>query len=199
MLENLPKYRDIGAKLYSFHAPFRVRVISLGAQFPTEKIQDYNETLKVYLESLNIVNEKAEKCGIQIAVENNEVSQWNLVDGKNELLMFAEPDEIPFFFSDKINKNIGCLLDIGHLKVSAQSLNFSKESFIDRIKNKIFEIHINDNDGVLDQHESINTETLSILDSVNLKEKNITLEIKNSSIEKIKDNCDIITNYISKK
>ncbi|KKL18955.1 hypothetical protein LCGC14_2470310, partial [marine sediment metagenome] len=45
------------------------------------------------------------------------------------------------------------LLDLGHLKVTAQSLNFNAEEFIIQLKEKIVAIHLHENNSLVDNHE----------------------------------------------
>ena len=65
-----------------------------------------------------------------------------------------------FFHSPEINSTNLCLLiDLGHLAISSNILKFDRLDFIERcIKNfgeRIFEIHISNNDGLRDLHSRI--------------------------------------------
>ena len=73
--------------------------------------------------------------------------------GKNTTLM-ADPEEIDFVMN-RVPKNIKFLLDVAHLKVSSNILNFDLSEAYDRIKNFVAAYHLSDNDGMNDTNDLI--------------------------------------------
>ena len=52
--------------------------------------------------------------------------------------------------------NVGLLIDVAHLKVSAQALKFDKIEFLNKSKLWVRGFHLSDNDGTKDSNEMIN-------------------------------------------
>lgn len=81
--------------------------------------------------------------------------------------MLCTPDDI-FSFLEFIDSyaNIGFLLDLGHLNVAAHYLQFNKNDFLNRLitefSHKIFELHLNRNEGSLDAHEISPVESFEV-------------------------------------
>jgi uncharacterized protein (UPF0276 family) len=46
-------------------------------------------------------------------------------------------------------------LDLGHLKVTPHWLGFDRYGFIDRVKNRVFAIHVHENNGQADEHREL--------------------------------------------
>jgi len=90
----------------------------------------------------------AQGLGIQLLVENNVCPP----DLKGVLLL-QTPCEFEEFFQRLTSKNVGILVDFGHLNVSAQTFGFNRLDFFDRLKNYIGAFHIHDNDGYQDLHQ----------------------------------------------
>ena len=82
-------------------------------------------------------------------LENNVITKNNLKEfGSNPFLM-TDPIECKEILKE-LPKNVGLLIDVGHLKVSARTLKFKpKKMFID-CKKRIFGYHLSDNNGKKD-------------------------------------------------
>ena len=80
-------------------------------------------------------------------------------DGTNDSFM-CDYDEISKIFdlAKTENINLKLLIDLGHLAISSNLLKFDKDEFLDKVINKygdrIFEIHISENDGIKDLQQS---------------------------------------------
>ena len=87
--------------------------------------------------------------------------------------------EFERLFSEINSKNLGVLLDIGHLKVTANLLKFDANKFIGKLKDKIFAVHVHENNGRLDEHKCIREGdwSLGIVDSY-FKNKNIPIVLE---------------------
>jgi sugar phosphate isomerase/epimerase len=55
--------------------------------------------------------------------------------------------------------NIGLLMDVGHLKVSSNSLNFNKGEGLKSLKKYIKGYHLSDNDGIFDSNNKIHKDS----------------------------------------
>ena len=77
---------------------------------------------------MKIVSDKASKHGINIMVENNVLSKKNLdIFGDNPFLMCDSSESMQIIGNTP--DNIKLLVDVAHLKVSANSLNFQCKDF----------------------------------------------------------------------
>ena len=86
--------------------------------------------------------------------------------------------------------NVNLLLDVGHLKVSANTLGFNKDKAHEQVKKWIKAYHLSENDGKEDTNSLINNKSwfLKKLKPVN----SYTLEVYNSDINLIKKQVDLI-------
>ena len=149
----------IYAPFCSFHMGFRVDPPRLGVPFTTTGIATYEEAYTRFVESFtHVVNYSAQK-GIPVSIENNVLAKFNLVDGKNKLLIGCEVWEFENLFRDVPGDNWGILLDLGHLNVTANTLGFDKYNFISRVQDRVLCVHFHENDGQSDQHLKLNEES----------------------------------------
>jgi sugar phosphate isomerase/epimerase len=85
-------------------------------------------------------------------------------DGSNDSFM-CDYEEISKIFNlaKTENINLKLLIDLGHLTISSNFLKFDKDEFlkkiIDKYGDRIFEIHISENDGVRDLHSRIDKDS----------------------------------------
>jgi sugar phosphate isomerase/epimerase len=161
---------DSNINLFSFHAGFRVDP-DMNLNFNFDNIPEYEDSFNLFKESVEEIADFAEKRNVKVAIENNVLSEYNLIDGQNKLLLLCELWEFERLFSEiKSTKNLGILLDIGHLKVTSNLLKFDTNKFIKKLKNQILAVHIHDNNGRVDEHRC-------------LSEKNISFDIINTYFE----------------
>jgi sugar phosphate isomerase/epimerase len=55
-------------------------------------------------------------------------------------------------FVDVGSQSLGLLVDVGHLKVTANALGFSRHEFLDTVGGHVVAFHLSDNDGMDDQN-----------------------------------------------
>lgn len=138
--------------LFSFHAGFRGDPDN-NFRFNFNNLPKYDKSYDIFRDSILEILNYAEKRNIKIAIENNVLADYNLINSKNNVLLMCKLCEFENLF-EEINSNfIGLLLDLGHLKVTAQSLNFNAEEFIIQLKEKIVAIHLHENNSLVDNHE----------------------------------------------
>lgn len=134
-----------------------------------------------FVESIQEIGRYAKGLGINIAIENQGSTQ------KNQYLLMCEAEEYEELFNRVSLANVGVLLDLGHLNIASNVRGFNRHEFIDRVKNKAFEIHIHENDGKTDTHGKIQNK--SWIDDVVMMEEFsetiLTLEAFNLTIEDI--------------
>ena len=145
---------DFDINFFSFHAGFRVDP-DINLKFSFNNIPEYENSFNIFKESVVKIVDYAERRSVKIAIENNVLSEYNLVDGRNKLLLMCESWEFERLFNEIRSNNLGVLLDIGHLKVTSNLLKFDAEEFIDKLKDKTFAVHVSENNGRIDEHRCL--------------------------------------------
>jgi sugar phosphate isomerase/epimerase len=152
---------ELGAPFYSVHSGFcfHAEPKHLGKDQTQLKRISKKEAENIFIENLQNLADFAALKGVKLLVENNVVSPFNLINGKNELLLGVTADEIKGIMDKTSRDNLGLLLDVGHLKVSANALGFCPEDFIRQVSDRIKAVHLSDNNGQNDSHNKIHTKS----------------------------------------
>ena len=146
--------RQMKSKYFSFHAGFRIdpKPKNLGKKFKYFQLLDRDTALGLFKKNLLIINEYAKKNKIKILVENNVITKKNLELFKDNPLLLTNPKEILSFFKS-IPKDIGLLLDVGHLKVSSKSENFNLVNAMRKLNKLTKGYHLSENNSYEDQNK----------------------------------------------
>ena len=198
--------KKTGVKTYAFHPGYyREAEINAKGYFDffgnsRKKFDDGFEIFKNdfvgFYKSLNIDNENSE---VFLGFEN----LFPNADGTNDSFMcsYTEISRI-FDYAAKEKINLKLLIDLGHLAIAANILKFDRYEFlqkiIDNYGDRVFEIHISENDQKNDLHNRIDTNSWQ-LDALKLfkKLKNFneiifTYESRGMSISEIKGDIELI-------
>ena len=143
---------DFNINFFSFHAGFRVDP-DINLKFSFNNITEYEKSFNIFKESVVKIVDYAERRSVKVAIENNVLSEYNLICGQNKLLLMCESWEFERLFNEITSNNLGVLLDIGHLKVTSNLLGFDADEFIDKLKDKTFAVHVHENNGRVDEHK----------------------------------------------
>ncbi len=154
MIKSIDFCNDFNIKIFSFHAGFRVDP-DINLKFDLNNITEYQISFNTFKESVLKIANYARGKNIKVAIENNVLSKYNLVEGRNKLLLMCEAWEFEKLFQEIKPENLGILLDLGHLKVTSNLLKFNANNFIENLKNKIYLVHIHESDGEVDEHRCI--------------------------------------------
>ncbi len=147
---------SVNCKLLGIHAGYTAKFLPEkdGLYFKRdEKCLQMIDHKNILFQTLDKLLFEIKNSKIQLAVEN-----MFPVTPKNSFSLLWHPDEIEEFlhFSMKSSK-LGLLLDLGHLNVAAHNSGFNPYCFAKKLLNqfadKIFGIHLSDNDGSGDQHK----------------------------------------------
>ena len=145
----------LGVDFFSVHAGFRIEPDDNFRFDLNGPVAPYEPSFETFVASVKEIDAYAQARGIRIAIENHGMPERDLSRGRNLAYMLCEAWEFERLWSAVPSANVGMLLDLGHLKVAAQSLGFDKEDFIDRVKGKVFSFHAHDNNGIADEHEAV--------------------------------------------
>ncbi|MBI4287991.1 MAG: sugar phosphate isomerase/epimerase [Chloroflexi bacterium] len=143
--------RKLGSPLLSVHAGFTADP-SPGLTFVGHEPQPYEKAFDIFVDSIKRIDASAREYGVRLAIENNVLAKYNMVNGTNPYLLLCRAEEFEEFFRRVPSDNVGILLDLGHLQVSSHNLGFNKDGFIDKLEDKVFALHIHDNNGEKDEH-----------------------------------------------
>lgn len=150
--------KKFGKNIYSVHSGFKKDLIpdSKGG-FSVSDI-NYPNWRENFYQNINYITDELVPADFKIALENlhpKAVSRLSYLDSLNPLI--TNPEEIEEFLEYyKDESNVGLLLDLGHLNVASDYFNFNKEEFLEDLfskhHDKIFELHLSENDGEIDSH-----------------------------------------------
>lgn len=146
-----------GLGQYSFHAGFRVnpKVQDLGGQLGGHRLASRPESLAKFQMAVSFLSNVAMENGVDILVENNVINQKNYHYYGEDPLLLTSPNEIIEFLKT-MPSNVGILLDVAHLNVSAKTLEYSREEAHEQLRPFIRAYHLSENDGTKDSNEPIN-------------------------------------------
>ncbi|MEK3889064.1 sugar phosphate isomerase/epimerase family protein [Bacillus sp. FSL K6-3431] len=96
------------------------------------------------VENIAILAQKAEQCGVQLLVENV---------GFHSMMLFDEEEFVSLF--ERIS-SIQALVDTGHAHINGWSI----PRVIEKLGERLGAVHLHDNDGVRDLHQTIEEGTI---------------------------------------
>jgi len=143
---------QIGGSLYGIHAGYRsdLDAQSLGRKLLANEEMIYDVAFRIMVETIQELCDYASEMKINVLVENHVLAPFNLVDGKNTLLLLCTSEEIVEFAQAVGRDNFGMLIDLAHLKVTANTLEFDPYQFIQSVSPWIKLFHLSENNGLSD-------------------------------------------------
>ena len=151
---------SIGAKFYGFHAGYLIDppVSELGAKITKKVVNDRRKALDYFVARASKLAAYAEGKGVKLLVENNVLSSANYSSfGENPLLMVDEDETHEIM--NRSHNNLGLLIDVAHLKVSANTLGFSAVDYLNNFYDSVSAYHFSDNLGLEDSNDEITEES----------------------------------------
>jgi len=187
---------EAGIPFYSIHAGFCIEPDPkdlgrpLSHYAPEGSLEKYWER---FLDALRILLTDAERYNIHLYVENNVVSQDNV----NVPLLCSDAAACLRLFKDLPHPRLGLLLDTAHLKVSAQSLRFSADDFVLKLKDHVKLLHHSDNDGKRDTNLPLDRQYWFLKHMPSFADRYHVLEINDLSVEQINTHIKLLTEAVS--
>jgi sugar phosphate isomerase/epimerase len=181
----------LGRPIYSFHAGFLIdpKVNELGKPIDTHHVNDRNVCLDLFLERVASLAEYASCNNVQLLIENNVITESNIRKFGNDPLLMTSPKEARVIM-ENTPSNVNMLLDVAHLKVSANSLGFDRYDMFRSCDNWIKAYHFSDNDGKSDSNNVIDIHSW-FWPYIKKNENYYTLEIYNSDMNELKEQVNI--------
>lgn len=143
----------LGADRYSFHAGFLLdpKVDELGRHIKNRNLFDRDECTEVFVNRVSHLAELAKKAGIVLMIENNVLSAKNAAEFSVNPLLMCTPQECNKIMG-LLPENVCLIIDVAHLKVSANSLGFDPARMFELCNERIAGYHLSDNDGLEDSN-----------------------------------------------
>ena len=144
----------LGADRYSFHAGFLLdpKVDELGKRIPSRSLFDRDECIEAFVSRVSRLAELAERAGVGLMIENNVLSAKNAIEFSTNPLLMCDPQECQKIMA-LLPGSVKQLIDVAHLKVSANSLNFDPSQMFDLCHERIAGFHLSDNNGLEDSNK----------------------------------------------
>ena len=154
---------DLSARLeapfYSVHSGFAVSLKAemlgrpvLQSRLDSRTFVPYEQAYDIFCDSVRILSEYAAQARLKVLLENNVVTSHNMAAGRASQFLMTRPEEFKWLFRDLNDDNVGILLDVGHLNVSAKTLGFDRNGALSQLAPFIGAFHLSENDGKTDQN-----------------------------------------------
>jgi sugar phosphate isomerase/epimerase len=185
--------------IYSFHAGFLLdpRVNELGKSIPNRALFNRAEALDKFLEQINRLSVHAQALGVMLLIENNVLSANNYRNFSGNPFLMATAEESAYIMRETPN-NVSLLVDVAHLKVSAQTLHFDPVAFLNTCDPWIKAYHLSDNDGFRDSNDPITNESW-FWSHIKPGLDYYSLEVYNASPSKLFQQFQLVKNKVGKK
>ena len=188
--------KKLGGKRYGVHAGFLIdfKPKEAGAKIGHRELADRNEALVRFADAWKEIKDEADGDVI-LYVENNVFSRTNAktYSGNNPFLL----SDYRGYLELKELLNFNLLLDLAHLKVSANSLEldfFSEARIMVPLTNYV---HVSDNDGFHDQNKELEYDSniLNCLKGFDFQDGTLVIEVY-EDLELVKSSFEIVQNYL---
>ena len=135
----------------------------------------------------------AKKYKVKLLIENNVLTQKNYSRFKGNPFLFVDYAEINNIMP-LLPKNVGLLLDVGHLNVSSRTLKFDRARFIKETNKWINGYQLSENNGIDDQNKKVKLKSWFF--KYLKKNKFYSLEIKLEDFNQFKNQVKIVKKYV---
>ncbi len=188
-----------GAKLYTFHPGFLVDpqksapgTTNYDFDFRAKPVALYEQAFQKMLLSLKEIVAHARKKKVKIALE----TEGSL--SQKDYLLMQRPEEFNRFFSIFSPQDLGISLNLGHLNLASQAFDFDREQFVGLISEYVVALEMSHNEGINDDHLLLKNGAWYWEIIFNPKFFSVykILETRNTDINQIKDNLDLIRSLL---
>ncbi len=194
---------DAGSPLYGLHAGYlsKAKAREDGMfEFDQDEVS-YSKALKISSNFISNIVDNFSKQNVNFLVENLFPS---IARNSSLNCNMEQIDDL----MRNVPKEVGLLLDLGHMNISSRIMGFKREKFLDEYLSKyghrLYEIHISENNGLKDEHRALeeNSWQYNALKKINEikipnKQRVYCLESRNAKSDQIKQNLEKINNIIN--
>ncbi len=184
---------------YSFHSGFLCdfKVSEIGKKINKRALYNREKSKNIFQENIIKISEVAKKNGINIMIENNVLSRKNIEEFKGNPFLMCDPEETKEIAKNLPN-NVSLLVDVAHLKISSNSLNFKIEDFFSNCNSFIKGYHLSDNDGLSDTNGKISKNSW-FWNYLNKDLNYYSLEIYKESFDVLNKTKNLCSEILNKK
>lgn len=177
---------ELGSDVFSFHAGFLLdpQVKELGQTISERHLYNRNESMMRFIDRVIDLSEYAFSKKVSLLIENNVISISNYKQFSGDPLLMTGTNEAKYIM-ENTPENVNLLVDVGHLKVSSNSLNFIGFDFLNICKKWIKAYHLSENNGEEDENKEFNNNSWFW--------ENIINDLDYYSIEVYTPSIDILT------
>ena len=147
---------------------------------------------EIFVRSLRDLCAYAAARGIGIAVENNVIAPFNLVNGRNLLGLCATAEDVLRTHAEVGAPNLGFLVDTGHAKVTAGALGFDPQRFLDAVAPHVVAFHLSDNDGTADTNQPFDERAWFVPRLAEFPRATMILEAYRLDVDAIRAGCAVV-------
>jgi sugar phosphate isomerase/epimerase len=153
VMNNLELCARIESPLYTVHGGFRCDPGPDFAFHPEGGMTEAERAMDLFADSIAEICRRAEELGVDIGIENNVLSPANHAKSPDDpFLLFLTAGDYQDLAARVDSPRLGALLDVGHLKVTCQSLGLDRSAAAAEFLPFVTAFHLHDNDGSADQH-----------------------------------------------
>lgn len=144
----------LGSKYYSFHAGFLLdpKPSELGKKINKQAFFDREICVERFVTATNALAKHANELNITLLIENNVCSPRNYQNFGKDPFLLSDPKGIDEIFQH-LSSDVKMLIDVAHLKVSANTLQYDIEMFFSESDNIVGGYHLSDNCGTVDSNQ----------------------------------------------
>lgn len=147
--------KEIECNILSVHSGFMIEIKKdeIGGKLNKIIVYDKREAYSRFCYAYERLSKKCKEYNIMLYLENNVLSYENYENfGYANYFMMTDYESI-MYMNKQIDFNL--LLDLGHLYVSTKTLGLDYKEECQRLKKYVRWIHISENNGICDEHNSL--------------------------------------------
>lgn len=185
--------KRIGSRTLSVHAGFMIEVSNdeIGKKINGRIIYDKDRAYDRFCSAYQHILKQCTDNGITLFLENNVLNSENYEAFAHHNYMMMTDYHSIIEMQKQLDFNL--LLDLGHLHVSARTLNKDFQEECTKLKESIRWVHLSDNDGTVDAHRPFTAQSgiLEAFRRLDVPDANVTLETV-GSIDEILRSMELV-------
>lgn len=189
--------QNIGANRFGFHAGFfiDIKTSEIGKKLSFTELTDKDKAYDRFCLAFEALSKVAGE-DVKLFIENNVFSKSNSesFNGVNPLMLTDLKS-----YNDLGNLiNFNLLLDVAHLKVSANTLGNNFENELNTLFQNSDYIHVSDNDGLHDTNNEFkrSSRLFDSLSNLNWDNKTVTIEVY-ETLDRVKNSAENINRILN--
>ena len=181
------------------HAGFLLDPLAqeLGKTISASKLFSRDQAMSLFIQRVKELSAYAASKDVRLLVENNVLSNENFKTHECNMLLLADGEEIVEFMRE-LRGDVGLLLDVGHLKVSSNTLQFDLLYTFQILQEFTEGYHLSENLGESDDHLGFDLDAWFV-PLLNPQIAFGTLEIVNLDAFGIARLSKVLSNYLQGK